>query len=250
MTRFEDYRDAYRHVRMKREGGILELCFHTDGDSLKWAGPPHEEFGRCFHDVANDPDNRVVIITGAGDAFCNEVDASSFGELSPRIYLDLYQEARRLIGNLLDIDVPVIGAVNGPAHIHAELVLLSNIVVASDRATFQDGAHFPLGVVPGDGVHVFWPKLLGPTRASYFLLTGEILDAEQAKALGVVNEVVPAAEVLPRAWALAELIAQRPVAAARYSRVLLTHEMKKAMHEQLGHGLAVEGLAMLGGFID
>lgn len=79
----------------------------------------------------------------------------------------------------------MIGAVNGPAHMHAELVVLSNIVVASETASFQDAPHFANGVVPGDGVHIVWPMLLGPTRGSYFLLTNEIIDARQALELGV-----------------------------------------------------------------
>lgn len=248
MAKFESYSEKYRHIRITRRNGIIELRLHTDGSSLKWAGLPHEELGHCFADVAGDPENEVVIITGAGESFCNEVDASSFGVLTPRNYLDLYQEAKRLIGNLLDIDVPVIGAVNGPAHIHAELALLSNIVIASDTATFQDGAHFTIGVVPGDGVHVVWPRLLGPTRASYFLLMGEIIDARQAKELGFVNEVVPTDQLEARAWAIAEDIAAKPVSTRRYSRMLLTHEVKRLMHEQLGHGLAIEGLGMLASF--
>ncbi len=210
-----------------------------------WAGPPHEELGRCFADVANDIDNKVVIITGAGKDFCTDLDLTSFAEPSPRMFLDLWLEAKRLLDNLLAIEVPVIGAVNGPAHIHAELLVLSNIVIASDTASFADSAHFPYGVVPGDGVHVVWPHLLGPTRASYFLLTGQILSAQQGLEFGFVNEVVPFDQVNARAWALAEEIAAKPIMARHFSRTLLTYEMKRRMLEQLSHGFALEGMAML-----
>jgi len=72
-----------------------------------------------------------------------------------------------------------------------------------------------------------------------------VLDAKEALELGVVNEVVPRAELLPRAWAVAEEIAGRPVMARRYARLLLTHEMKRLMHDQLSYGLVAEGLALL-----
>src|ERR1700729_1709504 len=103
----------------------------------------------------------------------------------------IYLEGKRLLDNLLNIDVPVIGAVNGPARIHAELAVLSDIVLAAETAVFQDAAHMPNGVVPGDGVHVVWPLLLGPNRGRYFLLTGQRLSADEAQAAGVVSEVLP-----------------------------------------------------------
>jgi enoyl-CoA hydratase/carnithine racemase len=246
MATFDTYRDKYRHIRLTRHDGILELCVHTAGDSLVWAGPPHEELGHCFADIAGDIDNQVVIITGAGKDFCADIDLSQFPEVTPRFFLDLWHEARRLLDNLLAINVPVIGAVNGRAHVHAELALLSNIVVASETASFQDAPHFANGVVPGDGVHIVWPMLLGPTRGSYFLLTNEIIDAAKARDLGIVNEVVPFDQLHARAWELAEAIAAKPIMARHFSRTLLTHEMKRQMHEQLSHGFALEGLGMFG----
>ena len=75
--------------------------------------------------------------------------------------------------------------------IHAEIPVLSDIVLASENATFQDAPHFPRGVVLGDGVHVVWPLLLGQNRGRYFLLTGQTLSAQEAHELGVVAEVLP-----------------------------------------------------------
>ena len=108
--------------------------------------------------------------------------------------------------NLLDIEVPVIAAVNGPVNIHAEIAVLSDIVLAADHAAFADAPHFPNGLVPGDGVHVIWPYLLGRNRGRYFLLTGQRLSAQEALQLGVVSEVMPASRLLPRARELARQI--------------------------------------------
>jgi enoyl-CoA hydratase/carnithine racemase len=154
------------------------------------------------------------------------------------------KDAKHLLMNLLDIEVPVIAAVNGPALIHAEIPVLSDIVICSENAEFQDAPHFPNGVVPGDGVHVVWPLVLGANRGRYFLLTGQKLSAPEALTLGVVSEIVSRDKLLTRASELAEKIAKRPRLASRYARVALTQPIKRAMLDNLGYGLALEGLAM------
>ena len=137
----------------------------------------------------------------------------------------------------------MIAAVNGPALIHAELAVLCDIVIASDNAAFQDAPHFPNGVVPGDGVHVVWPLVLGANRGRYFLLTGMKLGAQQAKEWGVVNEVLPKDQLLDRAWELARELVKRPPLTLRYSRQLFTNPLKRAFIDELGHGLARETYA-------
>ena len=136
----------------------------------------------------------------------------------------------------------MIAAVNGPALRHSELPLLSDIVLATPNAAFQDSGHFRSGLTPGDGMHIIYPLLLGINRGRYFLLTGQRLDAARAQELGLVAEVLPPGELLPRAWALARELAEQPRLALRYSRALLTHRLKGELHELLGYGLALEGL--------
>jgi len=164
-------------------------------------------------------------------------------KVTPTSWDHTYSDAKRLIMNLLDIEVPIIAAVNGPVDIHAEIPVLGDIVIAADHSFFADVPHFPNGLVPGDGVQVLWPYLLGRNRGSYFLLTGQRLSAPEALRLGVVNEVLPADNVLPRARELAKLILEKPPLTVRYARTLLTQELKKITLDNLSHGLALQGLA-------
>ena len=96
-----------------------------------------------------------------------------------------------------------------------------------------------------DGMHIVYPLLLGMNRGRYFLLTGQTLTARQAQEMGLVNEVLPRQQLLPRAWALAEYLTQRPTLVLRYTRALLTQQLKRLMHDMLGYGLALEGLGVM-----
>ncbi|GAB3200761.1 enoyl-CoA hydratase/isomerase family protein [Nocardioides hungaricus] len=241
-THFDDYRDRYEHVSFVREDGILQMSLHTDGGPLIWGDGPHTELGSCFEDVAKDVENRVVILTGTGDTFMSKVDKSWAGEMTPAKWDKIYFNGKRLLINLLAIEVPVIAVVNGPARVHAELAVLSDITVAADTAVFQDAPHFRVGTIPGDGVHLVWQRILGPNRGRYFLMMGQRIEAEEALRLGVVNEVVPAADALARGWEIAQQLATQSDTTLRYTRVALTQELKKMMLDGVGYGLALEGL--------
>ena len=166
-------------------------------------------------------------------------------DITVEMFDRVHRDGRALLMNLLDIEVPVIAAINGPAWRHSEIPLLSDIVLASETAAFQDSAHFASGLVPGDGVHIVYPLLLGMNRGRYFLLTGQTLDAREAKELGLVAEVLPQDEVLARAWTLAEDLAKKPTLLLRYTRLMFTEHLRRRLQELLGYGLAMEGLALM-----
>ena len=171
------------------------MAFAGDCTRFRSGFLPHGELPDAFYDVGSDYDNRVVIITGTGSEFSGpraNPGTSSFPTRPPIERIDrIHWEGRHLLTKLLDIDVPIISAVNRPAWRHSEIPLLCDIVLAADTAQFQDSAHFPSDVVPGDGVHIVYPLLLGMNRGRYFLLTGQTLDAHKALELGLVAEVLP-----------------------------------------------------------
>lgn len=246
--RFEAYQNRYENIALSRDAdGVLLMRFHTDGGPLVWSALAHEELGYCFTDVGADRDNKVVIMTGTGANWCEAINAGSF-KLSTAGDWDLtFYDGRRLLNNLLDIEVPVISAINGPARIHPEIPVMSDIVIASDTALFQDAPHFMSGIVPGDGAHVVWPHLIGANRGRYFLIMGQEIDAAKALDWGVVSEVLSPDALMDRAMEIARMIAAKPMLTRRYTRVALTQRYKRLMHEGLGLGLGLEALAAIDG---
>lgn len=249
MSSLEHYQGLFANIRFERSEGVLQISLHTDGGPLKWGaldGSIHTQLGEAFRQVADDPDNRVVILTGSGDAFCAAMNEAEIPrEPTAANWARLQREGRRMLANLLDIEVPVIGVFNGPAVIHAELVALSDIVLAADTADIADLAHFVHGIAPSDGAHVVWPMILGPNRGRYFLLTGQRLSAAEARDLGVVAEVLAPDRVMMRAWELARSMASLPIATLHATRTALTQPIKRRMLDELGYGLALEGLALI-----
>jgi enoyl-CoA hydratase/carnithine racemase len=234
---------------MSRDGGVLTMHFHSSDGPLVWDRLAHSEFEEAFLDVGRDRENDVIIMSGTGEAFSGPAVPPSGhvnrNSMTPTIYDPIFWEGKNLLINLLNIEAPVISIINGPALRHAEIPLLGDIVLASDTASIQDTAHFQGGMVPGDGMHVIMPMLMGFNRGRYFLYTGESISAARALELGLVNEVLPSKKLMPRALELAGVLLQQPRLVRRYTRACVTHELKARLHDLLGYGLALEGLARM-----
>ena len=251
-TRFAEYKDSYANYRFELSPeGILFMQCHTDGGPLHWEWSSHDAMSDAFADVAGDREIKVVIHTGTGDIY-NHSWGKPVTESGAPLY-NAYDDAegvaimdekawygRMLLENLLAIDVPMVAAINGPCSMHSEVPLLMDIVLASDDTWFQDLSHFPRGMVPGDGQHVLWDALVGPSRARYLLLMGTQLTAEQAHEWGVVHEVMSRDVLLDRAWEIARQIAMRPPIAIRNTRHIMVQNLKRAMLNELDHGLQAE----------
>jgi len=212
MVRLADYQDRYETIRLERRDGILLMQLHTEGRDYVNSGPAHTELVDLFANVAADHENRIIILTGTGDTFGDSIknpwDSTDEDDTDP--VARVHYEGRRIMQGILDVEAPMIAAINGPLTKLPPFALTCDITICSENATFSDVVHFTdAGIVPGDGVQTVWMHLLGPNRGRYFLLMGQELSAQEALDLGVVNEVVPRERLLPRAWEIAERLNQR-----------------------------------------
>jgi len=244
MTKLADYQHGFANARLSRStSGVLEVVLHTNRDTLLFNGHTHEQFLDLFHSIGSDADNRVVILTGSGTAFMESISPEGFDFFSPRGYDKIYREGKKVLMNILDIEVPLIAAVNGPVRLHTEYILLADIVLATPSTVFQDKRHFEFGIVPGDGVNLLWPEVIGSVRGRYFLLMQQELPSQTAKDWGVVNEIVAPENLLSRARDIAEGLAKLPPLTTRYTRIALTQKLRRIIDEGVGYGLALEGIS-------
>jgi enoyl-CoA hydratase/carnithine racemase len=239
----ENYFSAYGNLKLTRDAkGILVAQFHSDGGAFIMTARAHTEFVDAFYRIAQDRANKIVILTGAGGEFITDVDWSSFGDGSdPDVWSQVHDEGVQVLENIANIRVPVIAAIEGRAHVHSDYALLASVILAAEGATFQDVAHFAVGVAPGDGVFTTWSYRAGPGRAEAFLLNPQPLTARMAHEWGVVAEVVPNGKALSRARELSELYLKAPEVTRRNTRVHFIQPLKERIVREVGYGLSLEG---------
>jgi enoyl-CoA hydratase/carnithine racemase len=239
------YFSKYSNVRFERDAdGVLVMSLQRAGKPLVFAANDHESLVDAFYDVGRDRGNKVVILTGAGGDFMAEIDFSTFGDVSdPDTWLKVHDEGTQMLENIANIRVPMIWALEGRAHVHAEYGLLANVIVAGEGATFSDIPHFAAGIIPGDGIYTLWNYFVGPGRAQAMLLDPSPLSASAAHALGVVTHVVPNGSALARAREIARAYLAKTDVARRTTRIHFIQPIKERLIKEVGYGLALEGAA-------
>jgi enoyl-CoA hydratase/carnithine racemase len=253
-THIEDYSNKYADfLKFRREGGILEARLHTNDGPLQWGLEVHHGLIPAMFDINADPENEVLILTGTGNSFLAEFHQSSweeegfYKEFTAYHGYDLfYKDQTREPFALINLQIPVIAAINGPVVVHAEIALLNDIVLASDNTFFYDGHWDGAGAVPGDGVHTLYRELLGPNRGRYFLLMGQKIPAAEALQLGLVGEVLPQDQLLERAWTIArEKFMSKDRIHRRLARSLLMQPWRELFTKELFSGMAHESFACM-----
>ena len=240
-SQFELYSEKYKELMlMTRRNGIIEARLHTDGGPAQHSWKAHNAWGQAWMDIGRDPENEVLIITGTGDRWQTgnpDVWKAPFREWTNDSKLKMYHDAFSLLENLIFcIDIPTIGAINGPGT-HCELATLCDITLCTEDADFFD-PHFLVGVPPGDGMALTLQHTIGTKRAAYYAYTGQKIDGHLAMELGIVNEVLPRERLLPRAWEVAEMMMERPRSARRLTHSILSRPWKRALVEDQGFHLA------------
>ncbi len=214
----------------------------------------HRSLEDLWDDVAGDPDVRAVVITGAGRAFCAGGDVRAMAERSGNASLasapfmggaGVQPGPRRLILNMLEVNQPIIAALNGDTiGLGATIALMSDITIAADTARIGD-PHVRVGLVAGDGGAVIWPLLIGIHKAKELLMTGRLISAGEAERIGLINEVLPQADVLPAAQELARSLADGPTIAIRWTKASINKIIRERMNLVLDTSLGFEHMTML-----
>jgi enoyl-CoA hydratase len=234
-----DYQ-GYETLHVQRSGKVLSVVLNRPERLNAVNGRMHSELARIFAEIAQDSETNSIVLTGAGSAFCVGGDIDWFAHVTEAEIQLLFREGRKIILDFLEIEQPVIAAVNGAATgLGATLALFSDIIIASEKAKIGD-PHVRVGLVAGDGGAIIWPWLVGMARAKEYLLTGDVLTGAEAAAIGLVNRAMPAAEVVPQARALAERLASGPTMAIRGTKASLNKILRDAVNAVLDTSLARE----------
>ena len=233
-----DY-SRYETIAAERKGRILRLMLNRP-DSLNAVNPTmHTELAAIFADVRKDNEADVVTITGAGRGFCAGADLKEpipDRETAERIFV----EAREILVNILEVDKPIITGLNGPAAgLGATIALFADIVIASDRARIGD-THVKVGLAAGDGGAVIWPILIGVNKAKELLMTGEVIDAQEALRIGLVNHVVPHEKLDEAVMDMAQRLVSADSMAIQFTKKAVNQYVKWMLNQVFDYSLVLE----------
>ncbi len=238
--------EGYQNLRFTRDGRILTVTIDRPARLNAVSREMHTELARVFHDVAADPDSDVIVLTGAGRAFCagGDLEFLEGAQQDPVSFYEVLREARTIVMSLLDCDKPVICRMNGDAiGLGASIALLCDIIVAVDSAKIAD-PHVRAGLVAGDGGALIWPQLVGYARAKQFLLGAEFLDAKQAQQIGLINFAVPVEELDRVTGEWSARLSKGATHAIRWTKATINVGLKQIAGAVMDTGIAYEGMSV------
>lgn len=234
--------DRYKALRIDRVGAVLRVTIdHPESPLNAVDDLLHGEFTQLFSDLKREDQARCVLLTGAGRAFSAGGDFNWFPTLDNLASLEhLRRDAKQMIWDLLDVPLPIVAAVNGPAiGLGASLALLCDVIWMAENATIAD-PHVLVGIVAGDGGAAIWPLAVGPARAKEYLLTGDAVPAVEAERMGLVNHVVPDSELQTAALDFATRLAQGAPLAVQYTKLAVNKVIKNALNTAFDTSTALE----------
>ena len=231
----------YERIKIERAGRIMTLTLSNPAKLNAVDGRMHHELSRIFYDIQDDASVDIVVLTGDGNAFSagGDIDwmrrSAEGHEPGPGPI-----EGKKIVFGLLDLEKPIIAKVRGPAiGLGCTIALFCDVIFASDTARFAD-PHVKVGVVAGDGGAVIWPQLVGYARAKEYLMTGDPLTAIEAERIGLINHVVPDADLDARVAAFAKKLASGAPQAIKYTKVSVNLALKALAHTILDASMAYE----------
>jgi enoyl-CoA hydratase len=205
----------------------------------------HEELSRLFYDIDADANTDVVILTGAGRAFCGGGDIKAMEDWykNPVTFEVMAREAKKIIFGILDCEKPIICKMNGDAYgLGATLALFSDIIFASDKARIAD-PHVKVGLAAGDGGAIIWPQLIGFARAKEFLMTGDAIGAVRAAEIGLINHAVPAEQLDEKVTEFATRLSAGALKSIKWTKISVNIALKQLAHSIMDTCMAYETLS-------
>jgi enoyl-CoA hydratase len=224
---------SLRALRLERRGAVLRVTIdHPESDLNAVDELLHDELTAVFGALRRESEARAVLLTGHGRAFSAGGDFRWFPKLRGLEALDaLRRDAKQLVWDLLDVEIPIVAALNGHAvGLGASIALLCDVIFMADTATIAD-PHVRVGIVAGDGGVAIWPLLVGPARAKQYLLTGDPVSAAEAERIGLVNRTLPHEELLPFAREYARELA---ASCSPASMAVMKRQVYTRLHSELG----------------
>ena len=237
--------DSYTRFTFHREGRILTATITGANPVNGVDAAMHDELARVFTDLQHDEHSDIIILTGAGRAFCAGGDFAWFEEqiADPKKFRDIGWDAKRIVTSLLDVEKPVICRLNGAAAgLGATIALLCDIIVADENAVIGD-PHVKVGLVAGDGGAVIWPQLIGYARAKEYLLTGDMIKATKAAEIGLINHAVPSNELDAKVSEIAAKLMASPRWAVRWTKTVTNQPLKALVAQMMDTSIAYEMLS-------
>jgi len=232
----------WRNLQFERVGDVLRVVIAHPTNPMNVVDESmHRELAALFRALKRETQARAILLTGRGRAFSAGGDFNWFPELQkPEKADETRRDGKQLVWDLLDVELPIVAALNGPAvGLGASIALLCDVVFMADSAVIAD-PHVRVGVVAGDGGAAIWPLLLGPARAKQYLMTGDALKADEAERIGLVNRVVPAAQLEHEAMAFATRLAAGAPLAVQFTKAAVNKLIKDALNTAFDTSLALE----------
>ncbi len=198
----------------------------------------HHGLTEAIRELGVSREVRSIVLTGAGKSFCAGGDLVGFHPEDP-VPMDNLRN-RDLNWEIARCEAPLISAVNGTAAgLGASIALMCDVVYMADTARIGD-THPAVGLTAGDGGQVIWPLLVGLNRAKEYLMAGELIDAQEADRIGLVNRVFPADQLMDATMAYARKLADGAPAAIRWTKLAINKMLYQQMNLNLELGLATE----------
>jgi enoyl-CoA hydratase len=229
-------------VRVENDGHVRIVTLNRPDSMNAFSDEMHDGLIDALRGIGRDDDARAIVLTGAGRAFSAGGDIDSF-ELYANDFAArraILRVGRQLFDDLVNVHLPVVAAVNGPAvGLGCTLVSACDMVFMSEKSYLAD-PHVTVALVAGDGGAVTWPLNAGLLRAKEYLLTGDRVSPDVAVEIGMANKVVAADKLLTEAIAFAHRLAALPWQAVQDTKVVLNQHVRQASVNALGIGFAAE----------